>query len=148
MQGIMVRDELTAEWRERGAEEGREFAILTDILHRGVFDVSTAGHKAIKKLKQRHQLRDSMTTLELALTILAEATSTELHQAHDSQGFGQLQGDAHMAGSVAGNARREIEAQTGRPVVSAENFKTLTERPDLWPARQLPPAAPDKPEEG
>jgi DNA-damage-inducible protein D len=128
LQGIMVRDELTTEWRERGAEEGREFAILTDILHRGAFDVTTAEHKAIKHLRTRHNLRDSMTTLELALTILAEATSTALHQAHDSQGFGELQSDTREAGDVAGTARRDIEARTGQPVVSAENFKTLTER--------------------
>jgi hypothetical protein len=147
LQGIMVRDELTAEWRERGAEEGREFAILTDVLHRGAFDLSTAEHKAVKKLKARHNLRDSMTTLELALTILSEATSTALHQAHDSQGFGQLQRDAHEAGDVTGAARRDIEARTSRPVVSAENYKTLAEGPGLW-SQQLPLAtSPDESEE-
>lgn len=144
LQGIMVRDELTAEWRERGAEEGREFAILTDILHHGTFDVTTAAHKALKKLKARHQLRDSMTTLELALTILAEATSTELHQVHDSRGFAKLQRDAHTAGNVAGNARRDIEAQTGRPVVSPENYNTLQQGRQ----RELQPPLLDVPTDG
>lgn len=128
MQGIVVRDELTTEWRERGAEDGREFAILTDILHRGAFDVSTDEHKGVKQLKKRDNLRDNMTTLELALTMLSEATSTALHQARDSQGFTPLQQDAREAGAIAGEARQQIEAATGQPVVSAENAKRLTMR--------------------
>lgn len=135
LQGIVARDDLTAEWRERGAEEGREFAILTDTLHRGAFDITTAEHKAVKTLKKRDNLRDSMTALELALTTLAELTATAIHQAHDSQGFMQLQGDTREAGDVAGAARRDIEARTGQPVVSHENHKTLT-RPFQQP--QLP----------
>jgi hypothetical protein len=137
MQGIVVRDELTTEWRERGAEEGREFAILTDILHRGALDVSTDEHKGVKQLKKRENLRDNMTTLELALTMLSEPTSTALHQAHDSQGFTPLQQDAREAGAIAGAARLQIEAATGQPVVSAENAKTLTawaQQPSLLPA--------------
>lgn len=137
LQGIMVRDELTQEWRERGAQEGREFAVLTDILHRGTFDVNTAQHKAVKSLKVRHNLRDSMTTLELALTILAEETAKELHQVRESQGFGELQRDTGEAGDVGGAARRDIEARTGRPVVSSENYKTLTaheRQPSLFDA--------------
>ena len=125
MQGIMVRDELTQEWRERGAQEGRQFAVLTDILHSGTFDLSTTAHKAVKHIGQRQNLRDSMTTLELALTILSEATAMELHQAHDSQGLKHLKSDADEAGEVGGAARRDIDARTGRPVVSGENYKTL-----------------------
>jgi DNA-damage-inducible protein D len=134
LQGIVARDDLTAEWRERGAEEGREFAILTDTLSRGTFDLTTAEHKAVKALKKRHNLRDSMTPLELALTTLAELTATAIHQAHDSQGFMQLQSDTREAGDVAGSARRDIEARTKQPVVSPENYKTLTrpfEQPQL-----------------
>lgn len=96
------RDELTAEWRERGAEEGREFAILTEILHHGAFDVSIADHRQVKQLKTRNNLPDNMTTLELALTMLGEATSTALHQARDSQGFVELQRDAGEAGEITG----------------------------------------------
>jgi hypothetical protein len=128
LQGIVVRDELTQEWRERGAEEGREFAVLTDILSHGTFEISTAAHKQIKKLKTRDNLRDSMTTMELLLTALGEETAKTLHQVHDSQGFGDLQSDAHEAGDVAGATRRDIEARTGQPVVSTENYKTLTAR--------------------
>jgi hypothetical protein len=126
MQGIVARDDLTAEWRARGAEEGREFATLTDTLHRGTFDITTADHKAVKALKKRDNLRDSMTPLELALTTLAELTATAIHQAHDSQGFIQLEGDACEAGDVAGAARRDIEARTEQPIMSRENYKTLT----------------------
>lgn len=139
LQGIVIRDELTQEWRERGAEEGRQFAILTDILSRGAFDVSTAEHKQIKQIKPRENLRDSMTTMELLLTALSEETAKTLHQVHDSQGFPALQSDAHEAGDVAGATRRDIEARTGQPVVSNENYKTLT-------ARQRQPQLFDEPE--
>lgn len=128
LQGIVVRDELTTEWRERGAEEGREFAILTEILHRGTFDVSTDEHRQIKSLKQRGNLRDNMTTLELALTMLSEATSAAIHQTRNSQGLVELQRDALRAGEIAGDAREQIETETGRPVVSGENAKSLTAR--------------------
>ncbi len=135
LRSIVTRDEMTAEWRQRGAEEGREFAVLTDTLHQGTFDITTAGHKAVKALKKRDNLRDSMSLVELALTSLAEATAIAIHQVHDSQGVPALQGDAREAGAVAGAARRDIEARTGQPVVSPENYKTLT-RPFQQP--QLP----------
>lgn len=128
LQCIIVRDERTAEWRERGADEGREFAILTNILHAGTFDVSMDEHHAVKGLKKRDNLRDNMTSLELALTILSEATSTAIHQSRDSQGLTELQRDAGEAGAIAGSARLQIEARTGLPVVSPENARTLTAR--------------------
>lgn len=128
LQSIVARDELTSEWRERGAHEGREFAQLTEALERGTFDVSTAEHKAIKALHSRDNLRDSMTPLELALTILSETTATALHQAHDSQGMPALTADAREAGDVGGAARRDVEARLGRPVVSSENARSLTAR--------------------
>lgn len=141
LQSIVTRDELTEEWRERGAHEGREFAVLTEILHTGTFDVSTEQHKGIKALKKRENLRDNMTPLELALTILSETTATALHQTHDSQGMGDLSDDARRAGRVGGTARRDVEAEIGRPVVSAENAKTLTARaiqPELLSAPSEP----------
>lgn len=128
LQGIVIRDELTQEWRERGAEEGRQFAVLTDILSRGTFGASVAEHKQIKQLKARDNLRDSMTTMELLLTALSEETAKTLHQVHDSQGLPALQSDAREAGDVAGATRRDIETRTGQPVVSTENHKTLTVR--------------------
>lgn len=128
LQGIIVREELTQEWRERGAEEGRQFAILTDILSRGTFDLKVGEHKAVKALKARDGLRDSMTSMELLLTALSEETAKTLHQVHDSQGMPMLERDAREAGDVAGATRRDIEQRTGQPVVSTENYRTLTAR--------------------
>ena len=128
LQGIVIRDELTQEWRERGAREGKQFAFLTDILNRGAFETSVAEHKRIKTLNTRDNLRDSMTTMELLLTALSEETAKTLHQVRDSQGFPALQDDAHEAGDFAGATRREFEARTGQPVVSSENYKSLTAR--------------------
>src|SRR5262249_45566490 len=119
-----TRDELADEWRDRGAQEGREFAILTDVLSRGTFDLTTAQHKAVKHMKSGN-LRDNMTTLELALTTLAEATAATLHQTRHTQGFIGLQADAKDAGKVGGDARREIEELTQQSVVSPENARTL-----------------------
>jgi hypothetical protein len=105
LENVATRDELTTEWRERGAREGREFAVLTDTLSRGTFDLTTAAHKAVKGLRGSANLRDNMTTLEIALTTLAEATSTAIHQANESQGMGELRRDAQEAGDIAGAAR-------------------------------------------
>lgn len=127
LRSVVTRDDLTDEWRERGAQEGREFAILTDTLHRGTFNITTAEHKAVKALKKRDNLRDSMSIVELALTSLAEATATTMHREHDSHGFDELQGDTREAGEVAGAARKDIETRLGRPVVTSENHKTLTQ---------------------
>lgn len=133
---IVTRDELTEEWQQRGAEEGRQFAALTDTLHHGTFDVSVREHQSIKHIGRTQNLRDSMTRVELALNTLAEATAAELHQTRDSQGYESLRHDAHEAGEVGGAARRDIEARTGHPVVSGENHKTL--RQGRVAARQLP----------
>lgn len=122
---VVARNALTDEWRERGADERREFAILTDTLSTGTFDVTTGEHRKVKHISARQKLRDSMTPLELALTSLAEVTATEMHQDRDSQGFVELHRDAHEAGEVGGAARRDIEARLGRPVVSPTNYKQL-----------------------
>ena len=136
LQGIVIRDELTHEWHERGAKEGREFAALTGALHTGTFDVSASEHHGVKHIGQRQNLRDSMTTMELLLMALTEETAKELHQTRDSQGYGELHRDAGEAGEVGGATRRDIEARTGRPVVSGENYKTLRQ------GRQREPQSP------
>jgi hypothetical protein len=87
--------------------------------------ITTAQHKTVKSLKKRDNLRDSMSIVELALTSLAEATATEVHRERGSYGFGELQGDAQRAGGIAGETRRKIEAELGRPVVTGENYKAL-----------------------
>jgi DNA-damage-inducible protein D len=139
LQGITVRDELTAEWTMRGAKEGQEFAALTDTLQRGTFDLSTREHKQVKHISAKQNLRDSMTGLELALTTLTEETAKAMHQTRDSQGYGELARDAGEAGEVGGAARRDIEERIGAPVVSSENYKTLRQerqkqlQPPLFP---------------
>lgn len=104
MLNIVTRDELTEEWHNRGAEEGRQFAALTDTLHHGTFDVGVRDHQAIKHIGRAQNLRDSMTRVELALSTLAEATAAELHQTRDSQGYDALRDDAQEAGEVGGAA--------------------------------------------
>jgi hypothetical protein len=138
LQGMVARQELTEEWQARGASEERDFAPLTDVLTSGAFGIGEAEHKAVKGLARHDNLRDSMTTLELALTTLAEATARVLHQTHNSQGAGALREDVREAGNVAGAARRDIEQRTGQQVVSAENYQTLT-RPQA-PAPATPSA--------
>ena len=125
LKGIPIRDELTQEWHERGAHEGREFAALTETIHGGTFAITTADHRQVKHIGARANLRDSMTNMELLLTALGEETAKALHQTRDSEGFDELHTDAREAGEVAGATRQDIEARTGRPVVSAENYKTL-----------------------
>jgi hypothetical protein len=125
LKNVVIRNGLTDEWRERGAEEGREFALLTDTLSRGTFAITTAEHRQVKHIAKGANLRDSMTPVELVLTSLAEVTATDLHQQHDSQGFNQLQTDTQVAGRVAGGARALYEAETGKPAVSGVNYKQL-----------------------
>jgi hypothetical protein len=128
LQVMLARQELTEEWQARGAGEAGDVAQLTDVLARGTFGVSEGEHRAYKGLDRRHNLRDNMTTLELALTTLAEATATAIHQAHDSAGLPALREDVREAGTVAGAARRDVEARTGQQAVSPENATALTER--------------------
>ena len=148
LKGILVRDELTQEWRARGANEGKEFAALTETIHGGTFDLSTAEHRKVKQIGARSNLRDSMTNMELVLTALGEETARELHQTRDSKGFEELRTDAGDAGGLAGATRQEIEALIGRPVVSGENYKTLRQGQQRELQSPLfPDAAPDEAEE-
>ncbi len=124
MRGIAVRQDLTDEWKNRGARSTLEFAILTNEIMHGAFDLKVEEYKQVKDL-QRENLRDHMTDIELILTMLAEATTTKLHRDRDSQGFAPLKKDAKDGGAVAGRTRKDIEAQTGKPVISRENFKQL-----------------------
>ncbi|HEX9037410.1 MAG TPA: BRO family protein [Ktedonobacterales bacterium] len=115
LKGVTIRDELTQEWRERGAHEGREFATLTDTIHNGTFDLSTAEHRDVKRIGARSNLRDSMTNMELLLTSLGEEATKGLHQARDSQGFDELRSDAHEGGEFAGATRQQYESPHRTP---------------------------------
>ena len=127
LRGIAVRQDLTDEWQNRGARTTLEYAILTNEIMQGTFGLNVEGYKQVKALA-RENLRDHMTDIELILTMLAEATTTKLHRDRDSQGMTPLKKDAHDGGAVAGRTRKDIEAQTDKPVISAENFKQLSAR--------------------
>jgi len=120
LQSIQVRKELTDEWQERGVSEGLEYAILTNEISRAWSGMQTGDYKKFKGLKKEN-LRDNMSTLELVLSMLAEATTTELAKVHDSQGFTENQNVTRRGGRVAGDARKSIEADTGKPVITKEN---------------------------
>lgn len=124
LRGIAVRQDLTDEWKARGAASSVEFAILTNEIMQGTFDLKVDEYKQVKSLV-RENLRDHMTDIELILTMLGEATTTKLHRDRDSQGIAPLKKDAKDGGAVAGRTRKDIEKQSGKPVISAENFKQL-----------------------
>jgi len=124
LQTIRARKELTDQWKSHGVEEGREYAILTDEVTRAWSGMSTRQYKKLKGLKKEN-LRDNMSTLELALNMLAEATTTELTKSENPHGLVENQQVARKGGRVAGNARKEIEKETGKPVITSQNAKLL-----------------------
>lgn len=121
---IRVRNELTAEWQERGVEKGREFAILTDEITKAWAGMTTRQYKDLKGLKKEN-LRDNMSTTEIVLNMLAEVSTREISQAVQPQTFEESRSVAQQGGSVAGDARRSIEARTGQPVITAQNAQQL-----------------------
>jgi DNA-damage-inducible protein D len=125
MRGIAVRQDLTDEWQDRGAKTSLEYAILTNEIMQGAFDLKVDEYKQVKGLA-RENLRDHMTDIELILTMLGEATTTKLHRDRDSRGIEPLKKDAQEGGAVAGSTRRDIEKRSGKPVVTGDNFKGLT----------------------
>ena len=124
LKSIEVRKELTDEWEQRGVSKGQEFAMLTDEITRAWSGLTTKGYKQHKGLKKEN-LRDNMTNLELVLNMLAEATTAEISKEKLPQTLDQNQVVARQGGEVAGNARKEIEAKTGKKVVSSQNSKQL-----------------------
>ena len=121
---IRVRNELTAEWQERGVQQGKEYAILTDEITKAWSGMSTRQYKKLKGLKKEN-LRDNMSTMEIVLNMLAEATTTELSKAHQPEGFSESQTIARRGGSYAGQVRQDIEKDTGRPVITSQNAAQL-----------------------
>lgn len=123
LQNDVIRNELTDDWRTRGVERGQQFAILTNDIHEGTFDLSVENHKDYKQLPDKTNLRDHMTTLELALISLGEATATQFHRDRNSEGFDELRKDAQAAGNLAGDTRKRIEeSRGGRSVISPDNY--------------------------
>ena len=121
LRGIAVRQKLTDEWENRGAQNEKDYALLTNEIMQGAFDLRVTEHKNLKGLN-RENLRDHMTDLELIITMLGEATTTQITQDRNSTGLPKLQQDAKDGGAVAGRTRKDIERQTGTKVVSSGNF--------------------------
>lgn len=121
IKSIGARNELTNEWKNRGAST-KDYAILTDEISKGTFGITTGQHKAIKKIGKQN-LRDNMSAMELALMTLAEVTTTEIHKTNDSRGMEELKKDAHDGGEIASVTRKNIEQKLGKPVVTSENAK-------------------------
>ena len=117
---IRIRNELTDEWKKRGLEKGKEFAILTDEISRAWSGMTTRQYKRLKGLKKEN-LRDNMSDLELVLTMLAEASTRDISQAEKPEGFAENQAVARRGGNVAGVARKALEAETGKPVITSQN---------------------------
>ncbi len=124
LQAIQVRKELTDEWDNRGVKKGIEYAILTDEITKAWAGMNTRQYKNLKGLKKEN-LRDNMSTLELVLNMLAEATTTEISKTVEPQTLNENVKVARRGGRIAGNARREIEADTGKPVITSQNAVLL-----------------------
>lgn len=124
LKSIEVRRDLTDEWEKRGVQKGQEFAILTDEITKAWSGYTTKQYKNLKDLKKEN-LRDHMSNLELVLTMLAEATTTEISKERKPKTFEDNKRFARQGGTIAGNTRREIEEKTGKRVVTRQNAKQL-----------------------
>ena len=130
MRGIAIREELTDEWKNRGAKEQREYEILTAEISKAAFGVTPSEYKKLKKLK-RENLRDHMDDFELIFNMLGERATTEIHRNENSQGVSKLKADAKTGGDIAGGARKKLEKRLGRSLVSKNNFKVLSRKEKL-----------------
>jgi prophage antirepressor-like protein len=132
VRGIAVRDELTGEWKKRGIQGQKDFAILTAEISRATFGLTPSDYKKLKGLK-RENLRDHMTDLELIFTMLGEAATTEIARNRDARGLVPNKQAARDGGSVAGNARRQLESKSGRKVITKSNYLADKPQPKLPP---------------
>ncbi len=121
MRGVAIREQLTSEWDNRGLKEEREYSILTAEISKATFGLTPSEYKKKKNLG-RENLRDHMTDLELIFSMLGEASTTEITKNRDAQGFNELKEAAQDGGSIAGNARNELEKKSGKKVVTSENY--------------------------
>ncbi|MFA5793236.1 MAG: Bro-N domain-containing protein [Candidatus Gracilibacteria bacterium] len=123
MRGIAIREELTDEWHKRGVQRGSDYAILTAEISKATFGVTPSEYKNLKGLK-RENLRDHMTDLELIFGMLGEASTTEIARSTNAQGFEQNKKVAKKGGKIAGDARKQLEMESGKPVISRRNYLT------------------------
>jgi hypothetical protein len=130
MRSIAIREELTDEWKTRGVQEGKEYSILTAEISKAAFGMTPSEYKEHKGLG-RENLRDHMTDLELIFSMLGEAATTEITRTHDAQGFHENKKAAVEGGTVAGNARKDLELKSGKNVVSNHNFLATSSKKQL-----------------
>ena len=127
VRGIVIRDELTDEWKKRGVLEERDYAILTAEISKATFGMTPSEYQKFKGLKKEN-LRDHMNDLELIFSMLGERVSTEITRKEDKQGYIEVEDAAKRGGRVAGNARKETEQELGRPITSKENYLSEPEK--------------------
>lgn len=127
MRGIAIREELTDEWQKRGAEEKKDYEILTAEISKATFGVTPVEYKKLKGLK-RENLRDHMDDFELIFSMLGERATTEIHRTEDSKGVPKLKSDAKAGGDIAGNARKQLEKRLGKSIISKKNYLAKPER--------------------
>jgi hypothetical protein len=130
IRGIAIREELTDEWKNRGANENRDYEILTAEISKATFGITPVQYKKLKNLK-RENLRDHMDDFELIFTMLGERSTTEIHRTENSKGVPKLKSDAKAGGKIAGDARKQLEKRLGRSVVSKKNYIKATESKKL-----------------
>jgi hypothetical protein len=129
LRGIAVRDELTEEWKKRGVKEKIEFAILTSEISKATFGLTPTEYKKLKDLPCKGEnLRDHMNDLELIFSMLGEASTTEITKNTNAKNFADSKSAANKGGKIAGDARSALEKETGKKVVSKENFLRLSEK--------------------
>ena len=124
MRGIAIREELTDEWKNRGAAIQKDYEILTAQISKATFGMTPSEYKDFKGLekKKNQNLRDHMNDFELIFTMLGERSTTEIHRNENSKGISKLKSDAKAGGAIAGNARKQLEKRLGKSVVSKDNF--------------------------
>ncbi|MBA4389653.1 MAG: phage antirepressor protein [Syntrophus sp. (in: bacteria)] len=135
MRGIAIREELTDEWQNRGAQEKKDYEILTAEISKAAFGLTPTEYKKHKGLK-RENLRDHMDDFELIFNMLSERSTTEIHRTEDSQGIKKLKEDAKAGGNIAGNARKQLEKRLGRPIVSKTNYLRKPEEQKKLPEKK------------
>ena len=130
MRGIAIREELTDEWKKRGAREQEDYEILTAEISKATFGITPSEYKKLKGLK-RENLRDHMDDFELIFNMLGERATTEIHRTENSKGVTKLKADAKAGGDIAGGARKKLEKRLGRPITTKKNFSKKPENKSL-----------------
>lgn len=127
LRGIAIRQDLTDEWKTRGIQEQKDFAILTNEISKATFGKTIGEYKNFKGLDSQN-LRDHMTDWELLLTMVGEKATTDITISKDSQGFNECRDSAVEGGTIAKNTRKELEQKTGKTIISSESYLRLTEK--------------------